>query len=53
MDSGGSACDVAKARKEMISGGFHSYFRMRRIWAQKPFDTKPAAEKAEFVVENV
>lgn len=30
---------VAKVRKEMVSGGFHSYFRMRRIWAQKPFDT--------------
>lgn len=41
---------VAKVRKEMVSGGFHSYFRMRRIWAQKPFDTEPAAEKPEVVV---
>ena len=41
---------VANVRKEMVSRGFHSYFRMRRIWAQKPFDTKPAAENPEAVV---
>lgn len=44
---------VAKVRKEMVSGGFHSYFRLRRNWAQKPFDAEPAAEKREAVVENV
>ena len=43
---------VAKARNEMVSGGFHSYFRMLRIWAQNPSDTGPAVVKSEVVVEN-
>lgn len=44
---------VAQIRKEMVSGGFHGYFRMCRIWAQEPFDAETAAEKPEAVVENV
>lgn len=43
---------LAKVRKEVESGGFHSYLFKRRVWAQKPYDTEAKVEK-EVEVENL
>lgn len=44
---------LAKARNEINNPAYHTYARFRRVWAQKPYDTKPAAKKPEAVVEKV
>lgn len=31
---------LAKVRQEVNAPGLHAYFLKRRVWAQKPLDTK-------------
>ena len=31
---------LAKVRNEIHAGKYHTYFPIRRVWAQKPFETK-------------
>lgn len=34
---------VAKYRNELRDSSIHGYNRMRRVWAQKPYDTEKEA----------
>ena len=43
---------VAKLRNE-IDQGYHIYNDNKRVWAQKPFDSKPKAETQQPEVEIV
>lgn len=31
---------LVQVRKELEEKGWHKYHRVRRVWAQKPFETK-------------
>ena len=42
---------LAMARQDMDNPRSHAYMVYKRVWAQKPYDTKPKEEKA--VVQNV
>lgn len=43
---------LAKARKE-LNQGWHMYNTIRRVWAQKPMDAKPAVKEPEAAVETL
>lgn len=35
---------LAKMRQEINNPNYHAYYYRKRVWAQKPYDTKPEAE---------
>lgn len=43
---------LAKMRQEINNPNYHAYYYRKRVWAQKPYDTKPKAE-SKVVVENL